>query len=126
MTRVLVMAPPKLGVDALFRASAVVRHELRVNADPAQFDAVIVVNDGSAESVQRLNAGLELKELRPTLVVAVVSFVTCGALGGQVQALMPRNDRSLPFAQVQALLRGVDPQVRTHVDPEAVTFEYRV
>jgi hypothetical protein len=126
MSRILVVGPPALG-DALFRPPAVLHHRSDIESAPDGYDAVIVVNDGTADAVRRLRAVLELRARQPSVQLAVVSFLHQAQQGldALVQALGRRNPQ-LSFEQTCELLRGEDLPVRTRSTTEAITFEYQV
>lgn len=118
MKPVLVLGPTREGTPSLERRHVDICRPARAEQaviNDAAYSAVVVINDGSAQAIQRLLQALAMRRSQPTLSVGVVTWLEGSAVNVDLGTLHGR-----PVAWVDAGSR-----LRIELKPEALSVEYQ-
>jgi hypothetical protein len=119
MKPVLLLAPSRAGRDLEGRCLDL-RRVTRVDAvDDADYSAVIVLNDGSAETIRRLQLALALREHHKELRIAVLTYL------GQRQDGQGAADASAVAPAPRRALADLGPELFVEIRDQVLSLEYQ-
>lgn len=120
MKPVLLLAPPHAGVPQE-RQRLDLWRVTRVDAvDDAEYASVIVLNDGGAETIRRLQLALALREQHKQLPVAVLTYLAPPPDGA------PARDALADLAAAPAaVLAALGPELCVELKGQMLSLEYQ-